>query len=141
MLVLKSLVTDGTFDQLAPLNRLKGKEHLYYFDLQAATDTLPATISGSMLSGFFGDLFGASWLYLMTATGFRDPTKTLGKKYTFPLPSVGVFLYERSTSRVLFVMAGLRTNTSYVSVVGRLGRCTLGNVFYILLFLGHCYRL
>ncbi|KAL2231411.1 UNVERIFIED_CONTAM: hypothetical protein Sindi_1735500 [Sesamum indicum] len=34
MSVLKSLRTDGTFDQLRPLRRLRGKKELYSFDLK-----------------------------------------------------------------------------------------------------------
>nr|DAB41751.1 TPA_inf: RNA-dependent RNA polymerase [Erigeron breviscapus mitovirus 1]DAB41752.1 TPA_inf: RNA-dependent RNA polymerase [Erigeron breviscapus mitovirus 1] len=76
MSVLKMLVTDGTYNQTAPLLRLKGKKELYSFDLKAATDMLPANLSGSMLSGLFGDDFGLLWYHLMNMTAFRSPEKT-----------------------------------------------------------------
>lgn len=54
MRMLKLLPTDGTYDQLAPLRRLKGKMDLYSFDLKAATDSLPISVSGHLLAGIFG---------------------------------------------------------------------------------------
>ncbi|KAH0447248.1 hypothetical protein IEQ34_023915 [Dendrobium chrysotoxum] len=53
--------------------------HLHSFDLQAATDTLPAVLTTSMLIGLFGQSFAESWLFLMTVTGFRVPERTKGK--------------------------------------------------------------
>lgn len=41
MRVLACLPTDGTFDQLRPLDRLKGKIDVYSFDLKSATDRWP----------------------------------------------------------------------------------------------------
>ncbi|KAL0391322.1 UNVERIFIED_CONTAM: putative mitochondrial protein [Sesamum latifolium] len=52
MSVLKSLRTDGTFDQLRPLRRLRGKKELYSFDLKAATDMFPSVLTGSMLAAY-----------------------------------------------------------------------------------------
>lgn len=41
--LLRKIPTDGTFDQLAPVKRLKlnRKSSVYSFDLSAATDRLP----------------------------------------------------------------------------------------------------
>ncbi|KAH0446747.1 hypothetical protein IEQ34_024417 [Dendrobium chrysotoxum] len=80
MNVLSKLKTDGTFHQRAPLERLHGKRILYSYDLKAATDTLPAVLSGSMLVGLLGDDFGRTWLHMMTATGFRTPDRIRGRK-------------------------------------------------------------
>lgn len=55
MSVLKTLKTDGTYDQLAPLRRLKGKKVLYSFDLKSATDLLPSLISTALLRSLFGE--------------------------------------------------------------------------------------
>ncbi|ASL68498.1 RNA-dependent RNA polymerase [Ocimum basilicum RNA virus 2] len=75
MSVLKQLDTDGTYDQLRPLHRLKGKRVLYSFDLSAATDMFPKVLSASMLSGLFGDEFGAAWYDMMSNTAFRSPER------------------------------------------------------------------
>lgn len=64
--VLRTLKTDGTYDQLAPLRRLVGKKVLYSFDLKAATDMFPKkNLSGSMLIGLFGDELGQAWYDLI----------------------------------------------------------------------------
>lgn len=70
---LRTLKTDGTFHQTAPLERHQGKTNLYSFDLKAATDSLPVDLSGSMLSGLLGRDFAQSWVYIMTSPGFRTP--------------------------------------------------------------------
>lgn len=75
MKVLSTIKMDGTFDQLAPLHRLKGKRELYSFDLKSATDLLPVDLSGSLLASLFGDDFAQSWCFLMTMVGFRSPDR------------------------------------------------------------------
>ncbi|GKV53028.1 hypothetical protein SLEP1_g59577 [Rubroshorea leprosula] len=42
--ILKSLETDGTFNQTAPLYRLKGSTNTYCYDLSAATDRWPLLV-------------------------------------------------------------------------------------------------
>ncbi|KAK4412078.1 putative mitochondrial protein [Sesamum alatum] len=76
MSVLKSLRTDGTFDQLRPLRRLRGKKELYSFDLKAATDMFPSVLTGSMLAGIFGDDLGHVWFHMMNQIAFRSPERT-----------------------------------------------------------------
>lgn len=75
MAVLRSLPTDGTFDQLAPLERLRGKKDLYSFDLKAATDMFPSVLTACMLSSLFGDNVGENWLLIMNQTSFRSPER------------------------------------------------------------------
>lgn len=41
---LGKIPMDGTFDQTRPLDRLVGKQHLWSFDLSAATDRWPLQI-------------------------------------------------------------------------------------------------
>jgi len=54
--LLKTLKTDGTFDQMSPINNLikqKDKIDNYYsFDLSAATDRLPLELQKEILSIF-----------------------------------------------------------------------------------------
>jgi len=75
MRVLSKLDMDGTYNQLAPLYRLKGRRDLYSFDLKSATDLLPVDLSGSMLASLFGNEFAQSWVFLMTMVGFRSPDR------------------------------------------------------------------
>ncbi|MBA7579511.1 hypothetical protein ES708_21382 [subsurface metagenome] len=65
--VLRLLPTDGTFDQLRPLRRLRGKKDLYSFDLKAATDSFPVDVTGSMLIPFIGREAAQSWVHIMCA--------------------------------------------------------------------------
>lgn len=76
MSVLRKLPTDGTFDQLAPLLRLKGKMTLFSFDLKAATDSLPVNLSGSLLAGLLGQDLAQSWVDILSQTAFRVPNKS-----------------------------------------------------------------
>lgn len=75
MSVLRLIKMDGTYDQLKPLLSLKGKRVLYSFDLKAATDLLPAQLTGSMLVGLFGDDLAEVWYILMNQTSFRSPER------------------------------------------------------------------
>jgi len=50
--ILKALPTDGTFNQLAPLDRLNSVPHgdRFSFDLSAATDRLPLALQKQILT-------------------------------------------------------------------------------------------
>lgn len=58
--ILGRMHTDGTMDQLAPINRLLelGFSKFWSFDLSAATDRLPVSIQARLLNHLFGDGFG-----------------------------------------------------------------------------------
>lgn len=75
MSVLKLLPTDGTYNQTAPLLRLRGKQKLFSFDLKAATDSLPVDISIALLIERFGEDLAQAWHMIMNGTTFRvhDP--------------------------------------------------------------------
>ncbi len=73
MTVLSKIEMDGTYNQLAPLERLVGKIELYSF--QSATDLLPVDLSGSLLVSLFGQEFAQSWCFMMNMVGFRSPDK------------------------------------------------------------------
>jgi hypothetical protein len=64
---LRSLPTDGTFDQLAPIRRLfdKGLTKLYSFDLTAATDRLPIELQKQVLSCLISREFADAWATLL----------------------------------------------------------------------------
>lgn len=75
MSVLSTISMDGTFDQPAPLHRLRGLRRLYSFDLKSATDLLPACLSAHVLIALFGQRLAASWLTAMSQTPFRSPER------------------------------------------------------------------
>ncbi|CAK9143602.1 unnamed protein product [Ilex paraguariensis] len=82
MKVLSTIRMDGTFNQLAPLHRLKGRRELYSFDLKSAQveeGLLPVDLSGSLLASLFGDslamYLSGAWCFLMTMVGFRSPDR------------------------------------------------------------------
>jgi hypothetical protein len=56
--MLRLIPQDGTFDQVAPINRLIARlgpaASAYSFDLSAATDRLPVSIQAELLSFFIG---------------------------------------------------------------------------------------
>lgn len=75
MKILRLLPTDGTFDQLAPLKRLRGRKAMFSFDLKSATDLLPVGLSASMLSGLIGEPLAHNWAWIMSNVAFRVPEK------------------------------------------------------------------
>lgn len=66
--ILKGIPQDGTFDQLAPLNRLAAKNLPFYasFDLSAATDRLPIAIQRILVSSMFGEKLASLWVNILT---------------------------------------------------------------------------
>lgn len=85
--LLKTLPTDGTYNQLAPLRRLRGRMTLYSFDLKSATDLLPSVLSRDMLYSLFGRDLATSWYEIMSLTCFRSPEQLQvpgrGKRHRF----------------------------------------------------------
>jgi len=74
--VLRSIETDGTFDQKAPAVRLMSrvlasnrKPKLYSFDLSAATDRLPVRVQVWLLHPLLGDAAGA-WARSLVARDY-----------------------------------------------------------------------
>lgn len=58
--LLGRMPTDGTMDQLAPINRLRDLGHTKFwcYDLSAATDRLPVALQANILNYLFGSSFG-----------------------------------------------------------------------------------
>jgi hypothetical protein len=67
MIALRGLVTDGTFDQLAPLRRLmdRGHKEFWSFDLSAATDRLPVLLQEQVLGLLISPSFAKAWRHLL----------------------------------------------------------------------------
>jgi len=80
MQLLSMLPTDGTYDQLRPLERLSGKKELYSFDLKSATDLLPAILLKETLSSLFGPDVGEAWYLVLTKIPFLTPDRRNGKQ-------------------------------------------------------------
>jgi hypothetical protein len=90
---LKTLETDGTFDQEAPLKRLvsiDSGEKYHCFDLSAATDRLPVDLQVDILNRIngFGDLWRSildiSWLFVHSTRGRKLPNgKRMINKHMF----------------------------------------------------------
>lgn len=79
--LLRKLPTDGTFDQTAPLVRLKGSREVFSYDLSAATDRWPLLILFEIFQFLFDRSFASaltlplpptfSWFHLLNASGLR----------------------------------------------------------------------
>lgn len=87
--VLRLIPQDGTFDQLAPVKKLigtmreQGREHLWSFDLSAATDRIPVVLQELTLAGFTSPTFASVWRSLLCDRWYRVPdlfVKTFGQK-------------------------------------------------------------
>jgi hypothetical protein len=87
--VLKQLPNDGTFDQDASVARSAVKAQAankaYSFDLSAATDRLPVSLTGAILDGLFRDTpgIGQAWAKFMVERDFSFNSVT---KKEFSLP-------------------------------------------------------
>lgn len=60
MEVLRGIPMDGTFDQLRPFMRLRGKLLLYCYDLSAATDRFPLRLLYQVINCHFGTEIASS---------------------------------------------------------------------------------
>lgn len=74
-------MTDGTKDQLAPVNRLLNRGHTRFwcYDLSAATDRLPVSLQARILGYLFGGTFGEDWKSVL-----------VDREYHLPRPPSGV---------------------------------------------------
>jgi len=74
---LRQIRTDGTFNQLAPVERLvkgfKGKEFVASYDLSAATDRLPVVIQKALLEPLLGKMIASLWAFLLVGRPYRLP--------------------------------------------------------------------
>jgi len=60
MEILRTIPMDGTFDQLSPVRRLRGKYTSYSFDLKSATDRWPLGFMFELVRCMFGRSFASS---------------------------------------------------------------------------------
>lgn len=86
--ILKSLPTDGTFDQDAAVSRIAKiaveKQVAFSFDLSSATDRVPVLIQSYILDAVFGKPgLGRAWKDLLTTRSWHVPTKAQ-KAYNLP---------------------------------------------------------
>lgn len=89
---LRLIVTDGTFNQVAPIERLikrfGGDERRFVasFDLSAATDRLPLLLQMDLLEPLLGDELTALWAKLLVGRPYRLPR--IAKSYNLGFDSV-----------------------------------------------------
>jgi hypothetical protein len=67
MSALRSIPSDGTFNQLKPLYALRDLKikNLYSFDLTSATDRFPIFLQSVLLQGLFGPYISLAWQCLL----------------------------------------------------------------------------
>lgn len=90
--MLRRIPTDGTFDQMRPLNRVPWlKSPIYSFDLSAATDRLPIGLQRSLLESAYGEEFANNWQTLLVGRDYKLPSfgelKNLKAKSIVGLPA------------------------------------------------------
>lgn len=71
---LKTLSTDGTFDQQSSINKikeaLKDGKSLYSLDLKSATDRMPVSLQVDVLGQIYNREFAESWRRLLVERAF-----------------------------------------------------------------------
>jgi hypothetical protein len=76
---LRPICTDGTFDQIAPIERLlkrmneTGKTFVASYDLSAATDRLPLVLQTMILNEVMGKELSALWASLLVGRAYKLP--------------------------------------------------------------------
>lgn len=84
--ILGRLPSDGTHDQLAPVNRLLERSHsrFWCYDLSAATDRLPVDLQAALLNYLFGNSFGFAWKNLLVGRDYQVPSSAKSYGSGFP---------------------------------------------------------
>jgi len=87
---LRQINCDGTFNQIAPVERLvkrfTGKEFVASYDLSAATDRLPVVIQVAVLEPLLGKRLAQAWAYLLVGRPYGLPK--VAKSYNLGFMSV-----------------------------------------------------
>lgn len=83
--LLRRIPTDGTFDQMAPVKRLKlnRKSTVFSFDLSAATDRLPLQFQKIILGPVLGIHLAETWGNLLVKRGYVLKTKKTSETYYY----------------------------------------------------------
>lgn len=69
--ILHGVKMDGTFDQTAPLQFIRGDKGLFSLDLSAATDRIPLRVQRQLWSFILGHELAGSWALLLTGRAYR----------------------------------------------------------------------
>jgi hypothetical protein len=94
-LLLRSIVWDATFDQRGAVKRFSeillrdNIKDVYSFDLTAATDRLPVSLQGILISYFIGDQAASAWVAFLTERWFSLPSVS-GKEHLTSVKQLGV---------------------------------------------------
>lgn len=78
--ILRKLVTDGTFDQIRPAQRLidLGHRKFWSFDLSSATDRFPLALQQALLSVLIGPRLAELWARILVMRFFLTPRAPKG---------------------------------------------------------------
>jgi hypothetical protein len=73
MNLLRTLPTDGTFNQIKPVKVLldRGHQEFYSFDLSAATDRLPVDLQVKILSSLIGPELAHLWRTILVGRPYH----------------------------------------------------------------------
>jgi hypothetical protein len=86
--MLRSISNDATFDQRGAVKRFTellvrdNIKHVYSFDLTAATDRLPVSLQGILISYFIGEQGAQAWIEFLTQRWFSLPSITRKERLT-----------------------------------------------------------
>lgn len=73
--ILKTIPTDGTFDQEGAIQSLlkRGHSHYWCYDLKSATDMIPSSLYVVVMSHVMGQRIAELWMRVLTDRDFRTP--------------------------------------------------------------------
>jgi hypothetical protein len=83
--ILQKLPMDGTFNQLAPLERTRSWLEMYSLDLSSATDRLPMSIQTQIINFIWPGL-GDHWEVSLVERQYYNPDTSSGLKYAVGQP-------------------------------------------------------
>jgi hypothetical protein len=107
---LAALPCDGTFDQLAPVNRLVARGGSFSsFDLSAATDRLPLDVQEQVMGFLFGKRFASLWSDLLRIP-FLYNSSLVSYSVGQPMGAYSSWASLAITHHVLLYMVGARDN-------------------------------
>lgn len=86
--LLKMLPADGTFNQIAPVERLYtlGHKSFWCYDLSAATDRLPVLLQSALLDHLLGNSIGQLWAAVLTRRNYYLPKVNRKEMSCGPVP-------------------------------------------------------
>jgi hypothetical protein len=122
--ILKSLPTDGTFNQDKPLDLLLSKDldsKIYSFDLSAATDRLPMEIQKDILNIIYTDNVGTLWYNILKSIHWKYEKSYFKYEVGQPMGAYSSWAMLAITHHVITRLASLEVNLKDFSDYAVLG--------------------